>query len=283
VKAGETLHLTVTLLPIESPTTISMTVSDENPRSGDTVTYTIRATGTTGQWADVSTMAYEAPVHFEIIDELPIEVSNISVSCGGGYMPSIPGTCYDLDGNSLTVFGGYWINSAFDITVTATGTVVGEPGTVVTNTAYLLTDRWRGEPQMAIARYIPADSPSATAVLTIAQDPVDPTPSPTPDPTETPDPGTPVPTPDPTETPDPGTPVPTETPAPGETPAPDQTPAPGETPAAAGTPAAVTALPNTGAGGNATTPMIAILTLAAASLLAMGGMVIRGGAARGRS
>jgi hypothetical protein len=292
VRPGQSYDETVILYPYEFDAGIEMIVSDEAPQSGDTVTYTIRAYGSAPMYARMAESG-EAELSFEITDVLPDELSDMTVTCSGTFLPSVPsGTCADLEGNNLSVFGMYWLDGVFDVTVTVTGTITGEPGTVVTNTAYLHT-RSYGEDvnsndldvNMVASTSLSAplfqiapDLPSASATLVIAgQVPVDPTPTPDPTPSPTPDPvdPTPSPTPDPVDpTPDPA--------EPGGTPTPGQTPAPGETPAAAETPAAVTALPNTGAGGNSVAPMLTILTLAAASLLAMGGMVIRSCAGHGR-
>jgi outer membrane biosynthesis protein TonB len=284
VEPGGTYNEVITLYPYDLETGITMSVSDEAPQSGDEVTYTIRAYGSSPMYT-LRSDSGEAQISFEITDVLPQELSNITVSCGGSYFPSVPGwDCYDLDGNTLTVFGEYWITGVFDMTVTVTGTITGEPGTVVTNTAYVSNQPWRGEDRLAktenlvastnlsgIAFQVVPDVISASATLVIAgQVPVDPTP--TPGVTPTPEPGV-TPSPVPTEVPVDPTPDPTGTPAPGVTP----TPAPVD-PSDPATPAPdgkVTSLPKTGSGNGLDASFALYGMLAITALLLVGGVAVR--------
>lgn len=261
VAPGETVEVEVVLFPRDTTTFISKTVSDESPRSGDTVTYTIRAAGIANGFGPLS-YGYEARVDFEIFDMLPPNITDVEISCSGSFFESVPGSCYELDGPNLTVFGQAGFG-AYDITITVTGTITGEPGEVVSNTACVTTGRMI-EVSAADIGAMHHDGPDSlvcdTADLTIAEDAVEPSPSPSPSAT----PGTP----EPTATP--GTPAPTGTPAPGTTPSPAA-----ETPASTTTPQAVVALPNTGDGGGAAGTMLLAAGLGIAALLATAGAFVR--------
>ncbi|HLU37356.1 MAG TPA: hypothetical protein VKZ61_16460, partial [Thermomicrobiales bacterium] len=191
IEPGQTYHETVVLYPDDLETGVTMSVSDEAPQSGDTVTYTIRAYGSPPLMARAADSQY-ARTAFEITDELPAELSEVTVTCSGAYLPAVPGSCYDLEGRTLTIFGFYGVEGFFDMTVTITGRITGEPGTVVTNTAYLnhagpnILASSTGEDARLIAStslsgmvfQVPPDLPSATVTLVIAQEPEEPTPTP---------------------------------------------------------------------------------------------------------
>lgn len=279
IEPGQTYHETVVLYPDDLETGVTMTVSDEAPQSGDTVTYTIRAYGTYPMMAREAHSDY-ARTMFEITDQLPTELGDVTVTCSGTYLSAVPGSCYDLDGQRLTIFGSYGIEGFFDMTVTITGTIIGEPGTVVTNTAYLnntgsnvLTDSTGADANLiastslsGVAFQVLPDLPSATATLVIAQQPEEPTPTPVP----------PSPTPIPTEEPgDPDDPTPVPTAEPGKTSTPVATP--GATDPAddeSGT-STVTSLPGTGSGGDLRAVITLYGALAATVMLILGGIAIR--------
>lgn len=230
VATGETRAIDAVVYRLDTPLTLEKTVSNTEPESGDTVVYRIHAYGP----------AYE----FLIEDELPVELTDVTVTCSGSFSSELPGACYESYDGMIVVPGIAGNMSFMDVTIEVTGTVTGDAGTTVSNTACVTSFVWTGD-----------EVACDVASLVIAE-----TLLPTPDPTETPDATV---TPDPTGTPT----TPDTTPVPSVTPAPTQ-PAPAETPTAPAAPSPVTALPNTGDAASSSAPLALIVALTSAAVLA---------------
>lgn len=292
---GETREVTVTFLPETFDAGITHTVSDDAPQSGETVTYTIRTWGNDQNQGAATLAAQLLWFDFEVTNILPAELTDITVACSGTYTPAFPGPCAEVVDGVLAVAGEFHDPGRFaeapryfNTIITVTGTITGDPGTIVSNTACLDHD-WRSEEPTGII--------CATATLTIAEpvdDPGDPTgPEDPEDPTDPTDPEDPADPEDPTDPEDPEDPTEPEDPEDPEDPVVPGTPTPTEpgTPAPSdpGTPtsadpeptaapkagAVVTSLPKTGHGGGAGSTLAILAGLAAAVLLGGTGLIVR--------
>lgn len=243
---------------------ISNTVSSPTIYQGETLTYTVNFSTTTGLW-----------LHMSLDDVLPQGFDVTSVTCTFSPAALAEGVCEVGDDNALTVGlnrfsdleGELESMEGGQITLVIEGIVTAEPGTeLVSQACGVRAFEIPGMPPFF--SQIGSGSMCATAGTLVLQVPGEtPTPSPTPDPTSEP---TETPTPDPTGT---VTPNPTESTTPEPTQTATADPIASPTASAESDPTAtsgVTGLPSTGTSGPSAASALFVAAIAAGILIAAG-------------
>lgn len=178
VPTGDQILVQAILYPLDLPLTMQVEVSDPEPQAGDLVTFWLTARG--------------PGFEFVIEDVLPDALTDVSIWCSGEYTSLLPGGCAEIVNGTMMVPGFARNGEFIDMTIHVTGTIVGEPGTEITNQACVTVFHWTGNE-------IACDAASLRIAGGVEPVPTE-TPDATPDPGEIPDPTeTPVVTPDPVD------------------------------------------------------------------------------------